>query len=152
MTESEAVTNYIDFIMMEKMCHPIAVTLFDSRQEPMTHFGKHDRGLLESALNNPRQTFGGKDLYPTLSKKAAILYYSLIKNHPFENGNKRTATAALLVFLHINNRWVSGTGQGTEDYLVELAKRVAASEGDSQRKNFLEEIENWIDKNIVVRN
>lgn len=62
------------------MCHPIAMTLFDSKVDPMTDFDDHERALLESALSNPRQTFEGKDLYPSLFKKAAILYYSLIKN------------------------------------------------------------------------
>ena len=102
MTESKKV-NYIDIDLMSKMCHPIAVTLFDSPVEPMTAFAEHDISLLESALNNPKQTFEEQELYPILSKKAAILYYGLIKNHPFKNGNKRTATASMMVFLAIND-------------------------------------------------
>ena len=53
MTESKKV-NYIDIDLMSKMCHPIAVTLFDSPVEPMTAFAEHDISLLESALNNPK--------------------------------------------------------------------------------------------------
>lgn len=87
---------------MEKMCHPIAVAIFDSKKEPMVKFHEHNRARLESALNNPRQTFGGIDLYPTFTKKSAILYYGLVKNHAFRNGNKRVATATFLVFLYIN--------------------------------------------------
>jgi death-on-curing protein len=127
------------------------MALFDSAREPMTSFGKHDRALLESALNNPRQTFGGVDLYPTISRKAAILYYGLIKNHPFDNGNKRTATATTMVFLYINNRWLSGSSKEVDNYLVELAKRVAASEGDSKRSEFLDEIDSWFLGHMVVR-
>ena len=46
---------------------------------------------LESALTQPQMTFGGADLYPTLVNKAAALGYALIKNHPFLDGNKRSA-------------------------------------------------------------
>lgn len=141
--------NYIDFDVMEKMCHPIAVALFDSSNEPMTHFGKHDRALLESALNNPRQIFDKKELYPTFVKKAAILYYGLIKNHPFENGNKRTATVTLLTFLFINNFRLLDADIIIEDYLVELAKRVAISEGSIQKDGFLKEIETWLAEHLV---
>jgi len=51
--------------------------------------------MLESALAQPRQTFSGIDLYPTLVEKAAALGFSLIKNHPFVDGNKRVGHAAL---------------------------------------------------------
>ncbi len=141
--------NYIDFEMMEKMCHPIAVALFDSADEPMTQFHRHDRGRLEAALNGPRQTFDGKDLYPTFAKKAAVLYYGLNKSHSFENGNKRTATASLLVFLYINNRWLRGDNQAVENYLVDLARRVASSEGNSLREELLLEIERWLEGHMA---
>ena len=149
MTESKEV-NYIDFNLMEKMCHPIAVALFDSKSEPMTRFNDHERSLLESALNNPRQTFSGKDLYPTISKKAAVLYYSMIKNHPFKNGNKRTATAALLVFLFVNSYRIVGNRKDVEDYLVNLAKEVANSIGSQDRDLWLSEIEEWLNKHIKI--
>ncbi len=136
--------HYINFEIMEKMCHPIAVAIFDSMQEPMTQFHEHERALLESALGNPQHSF-----YPTFVKKAAILYYGLIKNHPFKNGNKRTATAALLVFLYINDFWIEGTKEETEDYLVALAKRVADAEGAKDKDKFLTEIEQWLAIHIV---
>lgn len=147
---------YIDFNLARTMCHPIAMTLFDSTVDPMTNFDDHEYTLLESALNNPRQTYEGKDLYPTLFKKAAILYYSLIKNHPFKNGNKRTATATLLVFLYINNIWTKNVFEGNkkkeiEDYLVTLAKRVASSIGTEEKEKFLKEIEMWLEAHTVFQ-
>ena len=51
-----------------------------------------DLGLLESAVAQPRAGFGGKDLYPELADKAAALAFSLVMNHPFADGNKRTVT------------------------------------------------------------
>ena len=57
---------------------------------------------LESALGQPRMTFGGTDLYPTIAEKASALGFSLIKNHPFVDGNKRSGHAAMEVFLVLN--------------------------------------------------
>lgn len=64
--------------------------------------GVRDTGLLESALARPQATFDGVDLYPDLWTKAASLMHSLIQNHPFVDGNKRTALAATGIFLELN--------------------------------------------------
>lgn len=64
--------------------------------------GVRDFGALESAVAQPYMTFGGNDLYPSLAEKAAALGFSLIQNHPFVDGNKRTGHAALATFLAIN--------------------------------------------------
>lgn len=64
--------------------------------------GIRDLGALESAVAQPRMTFGGAELYPTLVEKAASLGFSLIQNHPFVDGNKRTAHATLETFLVLN--------------------------------------------------
>jgi death on curing protein len=61
-----------------------------------------DFGALESALSQPYMTFGGNELYPSLAEKAAALGFSLIQNHPFADGNKRTGHAAMAMFLAIN--------------------------------------------------
>jgi death-on-curing protein len=57
--------------------------------------GVRDLGALESAIGQPRQSFGGQDLYPSVAAKASALGYSLISNHPFVDGNKRLGHAAL---------------------------------------------------------
>lgn len=64
--------------------------------------GIKDRGLIESAVALPRQTFGGEDLYPTIVEKAATLGFSLACNHGFEDGNKRIGHAAMETFLVLN--------------------------------------------------
>jgi death-on-curing protein len=61
--------------------------------------GIHDLGALESAVAQPRMTFGGEDLYPSIVEKASALGFSLIQNHPFVDGNKRTGHAAMETFL-----------------------------------------------------
>ncbi len=64
--------------------------------------GIRDLGASQSALAQPRMTYGGEELYPSLAEKAGALAYSLVKNHPFVDGNKRIAHAAMEVFLVLN--------------------------------------------------
>ncbi|MDP2981834.1 MAG: Fic family protein [Candidatus Latescibacter sp.] len=67
--------------------------------------GVLNMGALESALAQPRMTFDDEDLYPAIIEKAAALGYSMVKNHPFVDGNKRTGHAVMEMFLikHIMN-------------------------------------------------
>lgn len=74
-------------------------------------------------MKNPLQTFGGRCLYPTLEDKAAVLFYLMIKNRPFQNGNKRIAVTSLLTFLYLNNKWI----KIYKEDLYDLAVMVAAS-------------------------
>ena len=64
--------------------------------------GIRDLALFESAVMRPQTTFGGKDLYPTIFNKAAVLMHSLVMNHPFIDGNKRTGVVSALMFLESN--------------------------------------------------
>lgn len=64
--------------------------------------GIHDFTLLHSAVERPKATFAGKDLYESIFEKAAVLLDSLILNHAFKDGNKRTAYVACIRFLYIN--------------------------------------------------
>lgn len=83
--------------------------------------GVRDMGLLESALEAPFQTFGGKDLYPALIQKAAKLGHSLISNHPFVDGNKRIGIHTMLVFLAINGVEIECTQKELIDVGLSLA-------------------------------
>ncbi|MCJ7584226.1 MAG: type II toxin-antitoxin system death-on-curing family toxin [Anaerolineales bacterium] len=64
--------------------------------------GVRDLAMLESAVARPQTTFGGKDLYPDLFTKVAALLDSLINDHPFVDGNKRTGITAAALFLRRN--------------------------------------------------
>ena len=66
--------------------------------------GVRDMGLLESAVYRPQASFGGGDLYPDVFSKAAALGHSILKNHPFVDGNKRTGLEAMRLMLRINGR------------------------------------------------
>jgi death-on-curing family protein len=78
---------------------------FMSYNEPIPDFGSRFPNILESCVVLPFQTFESRTLYKGLVGKAAILFYLMVKNHPFQNGNKRIAMTTLLVFLHKNKKW-----------------------------------------------
>lgn len=80
--------------------------------------GIRDLGALESAIAQPRMTFGGDELYPTIAEKAAALGFSLIQNHPFVDGNKRTGHAAMEAFLVLNGYEIEAS---VEEQQVESA-------------------------------
>jgi death-on-curing protein len=74
--------------------------------EPIPDFSSRYPNILESCLAVPFQRFYGQSAYPTLVARASILFYLLIKDHPFQNGNKRIALTTLLVFLLKNGKWL----------------------------------------------
>ena len=87
--------------------------------------GKHvlrDRGLLESAAARPQASAFGADAYPDLAAKAAALLHSLVLNHPFIDGNKRTAVLATLVFLDLNGYVVRWDQREALDFMLRLAQ------------------------------
>ncbi|MEH1852771.1 MAG: type II toxin-antitoxin system death-on-curing family toxin [Nostoc sp.] len=80
--------------------------VLDIHQRQIQRFGGtagvRDEGLLDSALAQPQATFGGELLHPTIHEQAAAYLYHLAMNHPFLDGNKRTAFAVMLTFLNLN--------------------------------------------------
>ena len=84
--------------------------------------GVRDMGLLSSSVAMPRATFGGELLHQSLFEMAAAYLFHIARNHPFLDGNKRTALAAALAFLWLNDREIEAGG----DELTELVLGVAA--------------------------
>lgn len=83
--------------------------------------GVRDRGLVESAVFRPRQFFGGDDLYPGLFQKAAALFESLVKNHPFVDGNKRTAALSAVTFMQRNGMRVTASNEELVTFTLSVA-------------------------------
>ena len=96
--------------------------------EPIPQFATRFPQVLESCLETPFQRFAKRDLYRGMVEKASMLFYLLIKNHPFQNGNKRIAVMSLLYFLFKNDRWLTIS---TDD-LYELARDVAKSKPEDR--------------------
>ena len=80
-----------------------------------------DEGLLDSAVARPQQSVGGEDAYPDIHTKGAALLESLTKNHPFIDGNKRTASLATAWFYGLNGWWLNAS----QDELIRLVLDVA---------------------------
>mgnify|MGYP003611932255 CR=1 FL=1 len=113
--------------------------------EPIPDFSTRFSNVLERCIESPYQTFEGQ-LYPGLIKKASILFYLMIKNHPFQNGNKRIAVTTLLYFLFKNKKWIKIDNQR----LYNFAKWVA--ESDATLKNeTVSAIEKILKDNIIKR-
>ncbi len=85
-----------------------------------TH-GVRDRGLLHSAVMNPLATFGGEDLYPGVLAKVAALLYGLARNHPFLDGNKRTAFVAAVVVLRKNGLRLAASNHAVVEFMEAVA-------------------------------
>lgn len=96
--------------------------------------GIKNTSLIESSLNSGLATFDGNDLYPSIEDKIAMISYSLIKNHGFEDGNKRVGCIALLTLCHKNNIPINPSQQE----LIDLGLGVASGKLDkSHIKEFI---------------
>lgn len=84
--------------------------------------GVKDHGLLESAVHRPQQSVFGEDAYPTLFDKAAAFLESLVKNHCFHNGNKRTAYLVTKSFLLLNGYHLHMEREYAVEFIVDIAK------------------------------
>jgi len=93
-----------------------------SFNEPIPEFSTRFPNALESCLAAPFQTFSGKSLYHDLPSKAGVLFYLMIKNHPFQNGNKRIAMTTLFVLLHKNKKWLSVDTQELYNFTMWIAQ------------------------------
>jgi death-on-curing protein len=93
-----------------------------SSYEPIPDFATRFPNILESCLAAPFQSFDQKSLYPGLISKAGILFYLMIKNHPFQNGNKRIAMTTLFFFLHKNGKWLRVDTQELYNFTVWIAQ------------------------------
>ena len=97
-----------------------------------------DKVLLKAAIERPFTTFDGNDLYPELTDKAAAYIESLIKNHPFIDGNKRVGYTVMRYFLLKNGYDIRATQPEKYDYVIAIA--------NSQLS--IDEIKEWIEKHI----
>jgi death-on-curing protein len=103
--------------------------------------GVRDMGLLESAVARPFQTFGGEDLYPTIFEKAAALGESLIINHPFVDGNKRTGFLAMASLLQECGYKFTASEEDAYDATIDI----------STGKKAFGEIAKWLKQHSVSK-
>ena len=132
--------DYLEYI------HDDLVALLWPGAEPIGEREYRDRRLIESAAARPFHTVLGEDAYPTILRKAAALFHSINANHPFMNGNKRTAVIALDHFLIANDYYLAlSNGE-----MYEIAQDTAAykERGLSQDQS-LQEIAHALDEDAI---
>ena len=104
--------------------------------------GIRDMTSLDSALARPFQTFGNDDLYPTSIHKAAALIESLLINHPFVDGNKRTGYVLMRIFLINNGLDINATQEDKYIFVINIASG----------KTKFEEILDWLTRHVEEKN
>jgi death on curing protein len=134
----------ITFKDVEQIAFALARELL-SFDEPIPDYSTRFPGILESCLAVPFQWFAGRPLYRGLVSKSSTLFYLMVKNHPFQNGNKRIALTTLLVLLMLNNRWLSVRIQEFYDF----ANSVASSSPEDKEPMILE-IKKFIKQHLQV--
>ena len=121
----------IDINEVEKI-HDILIDKFGGAK------GIRDKGLLESSINRPFQTFDGQELYPNPIDKAAAIFESIITNHPFVDGNKRTAYVLMRLMLKNNNIDIHLEQNDKYDFVIKAATRQVT----------FDQIKTWIKDNL----
>ncbi len=102
--------------------------------------GIRDRGLVDAAISRPFQTFDGQELYPSAIEKAAAVIESVLNNHPFVDGNKRTGYVLLRLILLNNNLDITATQAEKYDFVIRIANGT----------DKFEQIKSWLEKNVTA--
>lgn len=134
-------TEAIQYLSLEQVlaAHAVLIKRYGGSQ------GIFNQGLLESAVFRPQATAFGQEAYSALFEKCACIGYSLIQNHPFIDGNKRTGFAAMHLMLLINSRDLDSTAE----------QEIAMTENVASGKMCEPEIVQWLKqhsiKKVVIR-
>ena len=112
--------------------------------EPIPEFGTRFPNILESCIDTPFMQFNKKDLYRGIIGKASVLFYFIIKNHPFQNGNKRIAVMTMLYLLYKNNKWIKMSNENLYNFAKGIAKSKPAS-----REKIIIQIQKTLKKHLT---
>lgn len=126
----------------------IAIKKLKQKFKSSELFGKEKDSSFKSSLNTIYQTYGGNELYPSVEEKAAHLFYFIIKNHSFVDGNKRIAAFIFIWFLERNNLLyhADGSKRIADNALVALCLMIAASKSE-EKELMTKLVVNLINKN-----
>ncbi|AQR64041.1 hypothetical protein BXU06_02420 [Aquaspirillum sp. LM1] len=124
--------------------HQHLTEFFLDKEDPISPSGVKDFSTIESAAARPFATAGGQDAYPSVFLKAASLFHSIACNHSFHNGNKRAALLSTLYFLSEFGYWLD---KCNDDEMYEFTRMIAAHEIIENRRNEVEVIAEWLERN-----
>lgn len=116
-------------------CREVIESLRFGRESSL--FGVEKDGSFKGAIGNVFQSFGGRDLYPTLEEKAAHLLYFVVKDHSFLDGNKRIAAAVFLYFLDRNRALFTPAGEKAIDDSALVAMTILIAESKPEEKDVM---------------
>lgn len=131
----------IKFVTLEEIEY-VAVRLAQetlSYNEPIPDHQTRFPKVLEHCCLTPIQCFGNKDLYAGLLGKASMFFYLMIKNHPFQNGNKRIAMTSLFLLLYKNDYWIAVDTQKLYNFTMWVAQSPSEAKDETVKavKKFL---------------
>jgi death-on-curing protein len=136
-------TNFLTLNHVGDICFALAQELL-AFDEPIPAFETRYPKKLEGILGIPQQGTKAGLIYKSVYQQAAVLFYSLVKEHPFLNGNKRLAVVCLLVFLQLNKHWLK------TDWKTLYGLTVFVANSDPiDRSNVLKTLEQFIKETLV---
>lgn len=127
-----------------KRIHYILVEDFAKTRDPIDPPGVRDDNLLRSAVFRVHTSLGAELKYPTVPMAAAAYLHSIIQNHVFHNGNKRTALVTTLVFMDLNGQLLEVDQDELFDYIMAVASHAIVDSGDDRADRELNEIAQWL--------
>ena len=126
--------------------HDCLIVWFADSEDPFSPPGVKNMELLESAIARPFQSVAGADAYPSDFEKAGALFHSLINNHPFHNGNKRTALISASVYLASCGLWLEHC---SDDELFAFTLDVTTHSIAQHRKSEVKVISSWLRRHSI---
>lgn len=127
---------------IKDICYTIAKAHLEY-DEPIPSFDSRYEGKLETALATPQKTVGGKLAHGSLVEQAAVLFYNMVKLHPFLNGNKRIAVTTLMTFLYLNEFWIEVDWKELYDAAI-----ITASSETTNKDGMVKFLEGLIKNNL----
>jgi len=134
-------TKFLNLNHIRRVCFEYAQTNL-AHDEPIPSFDQRFPDKLEIALEAPKRKYENQLFYDSLERQATVLFYEMIKLHPFLNGNKRIATVSLMVFLQLNNKWLHTNWRELYDIAITVA-----SSNPENRDGVLRLLEEFIKNN-----
>lgn len=119
------------------------VKYFATTQDPISPSGLRDRALLDSAVTGAAVVLRGQIDTRTVFDRAATLLFGVVQNHPFHNGNKRTALVAALAFLKENKHYVECSDDEIFDLVVATASPASVLFGEARGEEKLRLMTGW---------
>jgi death on curing protein len=127
--------------------HDELVKVFSDTSDPISPPGLREYGLLDSAVTSSQSSLKGCAPLSVFDR-ATKLFFGIIQNHPFHNGNKRTALVAMLAFFRINKHYLECSDDGLFEFVVASAAASSALFGDASGERKTALITNWLKKHV----